>query len=88
MDSGTQAGKLSIEAARHKLQRDTFDYFLHETNPANGVVIDKTAPNWPASIAAQVVGLRLEASGNAAPGPAILNGPFVLTRRTRLGHVG
>lgn len=35
-----------------KLQRDTFDYFLKETNPLNGLVIDKTAENWPASIAA------------------------------------
>ncbi len=35
-----------------KLQRASFDYFLHETNPANGLVIDKTAPDWPASIAA------------------------------------
>jgi hypothetical protein len=32
---------------------------LHETNPANGLVIDKTAPGWPASIAA--VGLALTA---------------------------
>ena len=29
-----------------KLQRQTFDYFLHETNPSNGLVIDKTAPAW------------------------------------------
>ncbi len=36
----------------HKLQRDTFDYFLKETNPLNGLVIDKTAPDWPSSIAA------------------------------------
>ena len=35
-----------------KLQRASFAYFLHETNPANGLVLDKTAPNWPASIAA------------------------------------
>jgi hypothetical protein len=35
-----------------KLQRDTFDYFLKETNPINGLVIDKTAPDWPSSIAA------------------------------------
>ncbi len=35
-----------------QLQRDTFAYFLHETNPSNGLVIDKTAPDWPASIAA------------------------------------
>ncbi len=25
---------------------------MHEVNPANGLVIDKTAPGWPASIAA------------------------------------
>ena len=40
------------EAELQTLQRETFGYFLHETNPANGLVIDKTAPNWPASIAA------------------------------------
>ncbi len=40
------------EAELQTLQRDTFAYFLHETNPANGLVIDKPAPNWPASIAA------------------------------------
>lgn len=40
------------DAALHELQRQSFDYFLHETNPANGLVVDKTAANWPASIAA------------------------------------
>ena len=40
------------EAELQTLQRETFGYFLHETNPANGLVIDKTAPDWPASIAA------------------------------------
>jgi hypothetical protein len=34
------------------LQRHSFNYFLHETNPHNGLVRDKTAPDWPASIAA------------------------------------
>ncbi|MER9329901.1 glucoamylase family protein [Mesorhizobium sp. M0488] len=34
------------------LQRETFDYFIHEANPANGLVLDKTEANWPASIAA------------------------------------
>ncbi len=34
------------------LQRHSFSYFLHETNPHNGLVRDKTAPDWPASIAA------------------------------------
>jgi len=27
------------------LQRDSFLYFLHETNPRTGLVIDKTEPN-------------------------------------------
>ena len=35
-----------------ELQRDTVGYFLHETNTANGLVIDKTAADWPSSIAA------------------------------------
>ena len=35
-----------------RLQDVSFSYFLHETNPDNGLVIDKTAENWPASIAA------------------------------------
>ena len=48
-----------IDADLDKLQRDTFGYFLHETNPANGLVIDKTAKDWPASIAA--TGLALAA---------------------------
>lgn len=41
------------------LQRDTFGYFLHEDNPANGLIADKTCKDWPASIAA--VGLALSA---------------------------
>ena len=39
------------------LQRESFNYFVDETNPANGLVRDKNAPGWPASIAA--VGLAL-----------------------------
>jgi hypothetical protein len=39
-------------AALETLQRESFCYFLHETNPANGLVKDKTAPDSPASIAA------------------------------------
>jgi hypothetical protein len=34
------------------LQRETFDYFMHEANPANGLILDKTEAGWPASIAA------------------------------------
>lgn len=43
---------LTIDAELEKLQRETFEYFLRETNPSNGLVIDKTAADWPASIAA------------------------------------
>ncbi|MGH9711000.1 MAG: glucoamylase family protein, partial [Candidatus Acidiferrales bacterium] len=43
----------------HRLQRETFAYFLHEANPKNGLIRDKTQKNWPASIAA--TGLALAA---------------------------
>src|SRR5205085_7742087 len=39
------------------IQRGAFQYFLEETDEATGLVRDKTAANWPASIAA--VGLAL-----------------------------
>jgi hypothetical protein len=39
------------------LQSESFDYFLNEYNPANGLVRDKTSDTWPASIAA--VGMAL-----------------------------
>ncbi len=42
-----------------KLHHETFNYFLHEANPANGLVVDKTEADWPASIAA--TGLALAA---------------------------
>ncbi|HUY32572.1 MAG TPA: glucoamylase family protein [Pirellulales bacterium] len=41
------------------LQRETFDYFVHEANPVNGLICDKTQAGTPASIAA--VGLALAA---------------------------
>jgi hypothetical protein len=49
--------RLSIDAELAKLQRESFDYFLYETNHTNGLVLDKTAVNWPASIAATGVAL-------------------------------
>src|SRR5512144_605317 len=49
----------TLDVELEKAQRQAFSYFLHETNPANGLVIDKNAPNWPASIAA--TGLALAA---------------------------
>jgi hypothetical protein len=44
--------KPTIEIELETLQRESFSYFVHETNPVNGLVIDKTAPDWPASISA------------------------------------
>jgi hypothetical protein len=40
-----------------RLQWTTLDYYLRESNPANGLIRDKTEPNAPASIAA--VGMAL-----------------------------
>ena len=40
------------DAELERIQRRSFSYFMHEANPANGLIVDKTAPNWPASIAA------------------------------------
>ena len=34
------------------LQSKAFAYFQYETNLKNGLVADKTAPDWPSSIAA------------------------------------
>ena len=41
------------------IQRESFGYFVHEVNASNGLVADKTATDWPASIAA--VGMALTA---------------------------
>ena len=43
--------KLTTDAELEMLQDVSFSYFLHETNPDNGLVLDKTEANWPASIA-------------------------------------
>jgi len=51
--------KLTTEDELEELQRESFDYFLHEANSTNGLILDKTAENWPASIAA--TGLALAA---------------------------
>ena len=45
------------------LQRHSFDYFVHEINRDNGLVLDKTAPDWPASIAAMGMALTAYAVG-------------------------
>ncbi len=43
---------------RH-VQRRAFAYFDNEINPRNGLVRDKTAPGWPASIAATGLALAI-----------------------------
>jgi len=48
MSGGKPIGDVDLEM----LQRQSFSYFLNEMNPDNGLVIDKTAADWPASIAA------------------------------------
>ena len=58
------------------LQHKSFSYFLHETNPDNGLVIDKTAEDWPASIAA--TGLALECQSHLARN---LNQPIPTSNR-------
>ena len=42
----------SGETGLDALQRHAFAYFLHETNPGNGLVADKSQPGAPSSIAA------------------------------------
>jgi len=52
------ATSLQVQTLR-RLQRRSFGYFVNEVNRANGLVLDKTAPDWPASIAA--IGMALTA---------------------------
>ncbi|MDY0745344.1 glucoamylase family protein [Paucibacter sp. R3-3] len=42
-----------------RLQMNSFNYFIEETNPENGLVLDKTADDWPASIAAMGMALTV-----------------------------
>lgn len=42
----------SLDQQLQHLQQVAFSYFQHETNPLNGLVKDKTSPDWPASVAA------------------------------------
>jgi hypothetical protein len=50
---GTDSGMLDL------LRRQTFDFFRHEANPANGLLPDKTQPGSPSSIAAVGMGLSV-----------------------------
>jgi hypothetical protein len=49
----------TVDAELESLQRATFSYFSQETNPQNGLVRDKTALDWPASIAATGLALAV-----------------------------
>jgi len=53
----TRHEAIERDAMLTDLQRESFGYFVHEVNEANGLVLDKTAPQWPASVAA--VGMAL-----------------------------
>ncbi len=55
----SEIARLSEDALLQQLQREAFAYFLHEMNPANGLVKDKSQKDSPASIAS--VGLSLSA---------------------------
>lgn len=57
--AGNPSDPSNSEELLDALQRDAFGYFLHETNPANGLVADRTQPGAPSSIAA--VGFALAA---------------------------
>ena len=60
MSEEQPANSLDLGETRlHELQRHAFDYFLNETNPANGLVADSSRPGSPASIAS--VGFALAA---------------------------
>jgi hypothetical protein len=58
-EGASMRGPAASQDALSDLQRVTFDYFLYETNPSNGLVADSTQKGVPASIAA--VGLALAA---------------------------
>jgi hypothetical protein len=50
-------GKAMADDELERLQRDTFGYFLEETNPRNGLVPDSTRDGAPSSITAVGLGL-------------------------------
>lgn len=59
MSTRSTVGAIDDASLCDELQKETFGYFLNEFNPVTGLIADKTAPGWPASIAA--VGLALSA---------------------------
>jgi hypothetical protein len=63
--------RLPFDKVLGPLQLSTLLYYLHKTNPDNGLVRDKTDPNSPVSI--------------AAAGMALATIPDVVARRHPLG---
>ena len=57
------SGKVLGNDALNRLQRNTFGYFLEETNPSNGLVPDSTREGAPSSIAAVGFALAAYAAG-------------------------
>ncbi|MBU6451917.1 MAG: hypothetical protein KGS72_09085 [Cyanobacteria bacterium REEB67] len=53
MDSTEESTQQRSEEVFAQLQRKALSYFLHQCNPANGLVADKNQPGSPASIAVQ-----------------------------------
>jgi hypothetical protein len=65
-DAGASSQATDVEtdeAMLDELQRETFDYFVHEYDPKTGLIADKTAPDSPSSIAAVGLGLASLAVG-------------------------
>lgn len=67
--------ELPTRALLLRTQAEAFRYFLHEVNPRNGLVADKTRRDWPASIAA--VGMALAAYPVAAERSLLSRGAAV-----------
>jgi hypothetical protein len=55
--SNEDLNRLPTDEELNRLQLTTLEYYLHETNPATGLIRDKTDPAAPASIAAVGLGL-------------------------------
>src|SRR5204863_9384906 len=79
-------GRMPTDQELGRLQWTTVLYYLHETNPDNGLVRDKTDPVSPSSIAA--VGLALASLAVLAE-RGVLYRPFaakIARRRLRFLH--
>ena len=55
--TGEELNRLPSDEELGRLQLTTLEYYLHETNPVNGLIRDKTDPNAPSSIATIGLGL-------------------------------